>query len=231
MHRFYVSYLDLEPISHQITHVLRMNVGDQFIIFHDDGIERHVSIQSLSPLTVSVLSESQASTPSDLQLDLFVSPPKKPALHEEMIAKLTEVGAHGLYFWKSQRCEFKGELKQQRFTKIAQESAEQSGRTQLLHFSSHLFSFQELTEKLSSYDTVFVTTVSGGSPEGFSQRLGGGRVAVILGPEGGLTSEEVAQFTQLGAHQLTLSAPVMRVATAAVALSSVLLHISSTQGT
>ena len=50
-----------------------------------------------------------------------------------------------------------------------------------------------------------------------------GSVVVVVGPEGGLTDEEVAAFAAAGAHAVRLGAEVLRTSTAGVAAVAALL--------
>ena len=50
-----------------------------------------------------------------------------------------------------------------------------------------------------------------------------GSVVVVVGPEGGLTDEEVAAFTQAGAHAVRLGDEVLRTSTAGVVAVAALL--------
>ena len=54
-----------------------------------------------------------------------------------------------------------------------------------------------------------------------------GTVLVVVGPEGGLTDEEVAAFVDAGAHAVRLGAEVLRTSTAGVAAVSALLSRTS----
>ena len=50
-----------------------------------------------------------------------------------------------------------------------------------------------------------------------------GEVVVVVGPEGGLTDDEVAAFTAAGGHAVRLGSEVLRTSTAGVAAVSALL--------
>ena len=54
-----------------------------------------------------------------------------------------------------------------------------------------------------------------------------GTVLVVVGPEGGLTDEEVAALVDAGAHAVRLGAEVLRTSTAGVAAVSALLSRSA----
>ena len=57
-----------------------------------------------------------------------------------------------------------------------------------------------------------------------------GLVAVVVGPEGGLTDEEVAAFSDAGARPVRLGTEVLRTSTAGVAAVSALLSRTARWG-
>jgi 16S rRNA (uracil1498-N3)-methyltransferase len=50
-----------------------------------------------------------------------------------------------------------------------------------------------------------------------------GSVVVVVGPEGGLTDEELSAFATAGGHAVRLGAEVLRTSTAGVAAAAALL--------
>jgi 16S rRNA (uracil1498-N3)-methyltransferase len=56
-----------------------------------------------------------------------------------------------------------------------------------------------------------------------SLEVSAGTVAVVVGPEGGLTDAEIAAFTAAGAQPVRLGAEVLRTSTAGVAAVAALL--------
>ena len=57
-----------------------------------------------------------------------------------------------------------------------------------------------------------------------------GSVVVVVGPEGGLSDDEVATFEAAGAHAVRLGAEVLRTSTAGVAAVAALLSRTSRWG-
>lgn len=226
MHRFCTSLDNLDSISHQIQKVLRMRDGEQFVIFDGESdLETVVEIVDVRAMHVKVIEERRGMRDFDLKLHVFVAPPKKGALTEEMLEKLSEVGAASLSLFESSRCEYKGGLKSERCANIIKESAEQSWRTSLLGFDKELLSWSTMKEKLSTFDTVFVASVdSGDMHEVLANASGKNNVALVIGPEGGLSEDEIQELIESGALRLSSKGPVMRVATAAVSLSAMILN-------
>ena len=57
-----------------------------------------------------------------------------------------------------------------------------------------------------------------------------GSVVVVVGPEGGLTDDEVAAFTRAGAHAVRLGDEVLRTSTAGVVAVAALLSRTAALG-
>ena len=57
-----------------------------------------------------------------------------------------------------------------------------------------------------------------------------GEVVLVVGPEGGLTDDEVAAFVDAGAHAVRLGAEVLRTSTAGVAATAAILARTSRWG-
>jgi 16S rRNA (uracil1498-N3)-methyltransferase len=52
----------------------------------------------------------------------------------------------------------------------------------------------------------------------------GARVAIVVGPEGGLTADEVVAFQRMGARMVTIGRTILRAETAAVVATALVVH-------
>ena len=76
---------------------------------------------------------------------------------------------------------------------------------------------EEATEPLPAAVTAAVNTASANGSEAAATEI-----ALVVGPEGGISLEELAEFEQLGATPVRLGPEVLRTATAAaVALGAI----------
>ena len=114
----------------------------------------------------------------------------------------------------------KGEKKTERLRKIAREAVKQCGRTVIPEISRPL-RLREAMQMMASEDIVLVPweeeNYSGFRSvlEGISR---GARVGVLVGPEGGITREEIDRLRELkNVRVVTLGPRILRTETAAVA--------------
>lgn len=114
-----------------------------------------------------------------------------------------------------------------RWEKIAVEASKQSQRSYLPKFLAAR-NWQDAVGLLPSYDLVVVPW-----EEEREQSLKSvlrehpkrcERVALVIGPEGGLTEEEVSELKKLGALAVSLGRNILRTETAAVAALSMIVY-------
>jgi 16S rRNA (uracil1498-N3)-methyltransferase len=109
----------------------------------------------------------------------------------------------------------------ERWRRIAKGAAEQSRRTSIaiVHDPSP---FPEVLDYLRAFDAVVVLwedpSIGAGLRSAVASLGGGfdGRLALVIGPEGGLSEDEVASLRDIGATPVTLGPGILRTETAAV---------------
>jgi len=146
---------------------------------------------------------------------------------ELAVQMLTEVGADVIVPWAAARCvvRWRGERAAkslQRWRGHAREAAKQARR-----------SWVPEVPDLAGTDDVAALLRTSALPvvlhEDAEQALAGlevphhGDVTVVVGPEGGLTDEEVAQLTDAGGTAVRLGSSVLRTSTAGAAAAAALL--------
>ena len=109
-----------------------------------------------------------------------------------------------------------------RWRSTAREAAKQA-RLSWFPVVEELASTSDVAALLSSADLAVVLHEEVTVPLASLDVPDAGLVAVVVGPEGGLTDEEVAAFADAGAHPVRLGAEVLRTSTAGVAAVSALL--------
>ncbi|MEZ6241969.1 MAG: RsmE family RNA methyltransferase [Phycisphaerales bacterium] len=109
------------------------------------------------------------------------------------------------------------DAKLERLTRVALEAAKQCGRAWVMRLAE----ITTLDEVMDADDglVTLVGDAGGEAPPGALER-----VRVILGPEGGLTGEELALVTARGAIPTRLGPHTMRIETAAVAAGAILMR-------
>ena len=224
-----------EAISHQLRHVLRMQPGDPVVVLDNQGSEYDVVL--LEPfgkhITGQVTGKRPAPGEPAVQLTLLLCLSQREKF-EWMLQKCTELGAAGFLPVISSRSlvqsgkDFSKKLA--RWQRILTEAAEQSGRGQVpalnhplkfedaLRFAGAIPGLRvipDVQEYSRSLRHVLETV-----PEKSSSR----QVVALIGPEGGFTATEVERAAQTGFIPVTLGPRVLRMETAAMAVSALVMY-------
>lgn len=143
---------------------------------------------------------------------------------DTVMQRCTELGVSRIVPCLFSRCVAQwegGEKKLARWRRIAREAAVQSGRS-LVPEVADCLSFQALTEALRQHEQVLIPWESGGLPLRAAYR-GAKDVAIVIGPEGGMTGQEVEA---LSGQTVTLGPRVLRTETAGMAALTMVLMMS-----
>lgn len=152
------------------------------------------------------------------RVEVFSGVPKGPRL-EDMIDQLSQVGVAA---WRPVLCERtvveprQGKL--DRLHRVAVEAAKQCGRAWIMEIDEAV-PWNEAIRREEAL-RVIVADSSGealrpGAPSGF--------IRLLVGPEGGLTSDELARARSAGAEIASFGAHTMRIETAAAVAAGILL--------
>ena len=237
MHRFYadenrllvgLAYLTPEDARHALR-VLRMEPGDQAEIFLNGGrFLGEISEISGEDVALRLVSELP-STETRLRVTLYQGLPKADKM-ELIIQKAVELGAEAIVPVAMSRCvvrldERDGRKKQERWQKIAREACKQSGRCLMPQIEAPI-PFRELLKRLSTHDAAIVPweDARGYSLNLFHQEHPDiASLAVVIGPEGGMSAEEIKAMEQTGCLPVTLGPRILRTETAGLATISALM--------
>jgi 16S rRNA (uracil1498-N3)-methyltransferase len=218
--------------AHQVCHVLRLKPGDEIVVLDDSGTEYDVTLTTAClPETVGqVTGQRPARGEPAAHISLFQSLLAREKF-EWVLQKATEVGVTSFVPVLTERSIVRAKLieerKLDRWRRILVEAAEQSQRGQIPKLDQAV-AFDEALPRLSDFDRAIVAAPSEEATS-IRQALEGlpakaGSVALLIGPEGGLTEEEVSRARQCGAVQVSLGPRILRTETAAVVASALVLH-------
>jgi 16S rRNA (uracil1498-N3)-methyltransferase len=213
--------------AHHAVAVRRMRVGEALVL--TDGLGRSAIGQVASAakglLTVTV--SSIVTLPRPEPRVVVVQALAKGDRGELAVSMLTEVGVDRVVPWAATRsvADWKGERGAKslaRWQATARESAKQARRAW----------FPQVAELASTAKVVdLIRSAAGGLVLHEEAELSfaavevppSGEVVVVVGPEGGLTEEEVAAFEGAGAIPVRMGSEVLRTSTAGVAAVAALL--------
>lgn len=218
--------------AHRISNVLRLKEGDELIVF--DGKEREclcvVSRSSKGSVEVVVkkmLKREQGAAPP-CRITLAVALPKKAKM-DFIVEKAVELGAALIIPMTTERTIVKlsGDKirkKVERWNKIAQGAAEQSGRLHLTQVEE-LRSFEEVLQDTADYELKMIFCINE-KRESLKTLLPAERpkdILVLIGPEGDFTADEVRRAAKARCKLASLGRTVLKVDTAALAALSILM--------
>ena len=114
--------------------------------------------------------------------------------------------------------------RQQKWQKIADEAAKQCGRTAKPTVEA-VTDFKQLAEKYSDY-TCFICYEAEDelSVKEALQKVNSAKYLILIGPEGGLSREEVQLCRQHGFISISLGKRILRTETASLAMLSILMY-------
>ena len=208
---------------HHLFTVLRAQAGEVVqVVFANQSLMLAEVGEDQATLTVIESLTRQIELPVDVTI--AVGLPKGDKL-EFIAQKATELGAHELIGfpakWSVSKLDAKKTSKKtERLQKIVKGAAEQSKRLRIPGVQL-LDSIKALTDLFENYDVVLVAYEASAKSDEvsmFAKQLAalknGGSILVIFGSEGGISPEEIAIFTKLGAVPIGLGPRIMRAETA-----------------
>ncbi|MBC2907143.1 16S rRNA (uracil(1498)-N(3))-methyltransferase [Streptomyces cupreus] len=146
---------------------------------------------------------------------------------ELAVETMTEVGVDGIVPWSASRCitQWKGERGLKALGKwraTAREAGKQSRRVRFPEVADAATS-KQVAALLAKADFAAVLHESGTEPLAAVELPAEGEIVLVVGPEGGVSSEELALFEEAGARAYVLGPTVLRTSTAGTAAAALLL--------
>ena len=213
--------------------VLRIKKGDEIVLCDGEGRESICVVSDLANGQVSLVTKSreEASTEAAVKASVYMAFSKGDKL-EHVIQKATELGVYEVVAFPSARCVSRPDEKSlkkklERWQKIAQSAAEQSGRGRipevvvLNRYKTALEHALRSDIAILFYENERATTLRAVLNENpYSS------VSLITGPEGGLELFEVEQALNAGCRVCTLGTRILRCETAPLCALSAVMYDS-----
>ena len=213
--------------------VLRLKLGDKIIISHDN--KSHLcEVQSIEKdsLKVKVVEYDYINTTLPIEITLFQGLPKSDKL-ELIIQKAVELGASKIVPVEMQNSvvkieEKKKESKTARWQAIAESAAKQCKSAFIPQIEKPL-TFSQALKEIENYNLFILPYENALGMQHTLQTLkdikSGDKVAVMIGPEGGFSQEEIEKAKSVNAKIISLGKRILRTETAAITtLSMLMLH-------
>lgn len=239
MPRFFVSRQDFADNTAWITgmdrdHIaktLRMRVGDAIELCDMEGLIHYGEIDAIdqTAVTVRLLRQEVCESEPTVDTTVFVAVPKGDKA-ELIVQKCVELGAKRIVFYLSSRCisrpdEKSTKNKIERYQKIAAEAAKQSERG-CIPTVEGILSYREMLSAAAACDVSLFFYERGGKPiKEILSSAAFQTAAIITGPEGGFSLEEVDAAVSEGLLIASLGKRILRCETAPIAgLTAVMYH-------
>ena len=230
-HRFFLtSAYDGERLSltaddiHHLRDVLRLHPGEIIVAVEPGGRELQVRLTEVGE---DVLGEVIGEIPraEEPHVVLIQGLPKGPKT-DEIVQRAVEIGIERILPVITERTvvkldSAKAEDRAARWRKIAREAAKQSQRAQVPDVAAPV-ALRDAEAALRDLDHVLVAWEEAGEARGVGETLSelgattASHVGVVVGPEGGLTADEVEWLCTLGAVVVSLGRTILRTETAGV---------------
>ena len=208
-----------EDANHAIK-VLRIEVGEVFRISDGAGGWANVQVEEVTKRSLEVIVlEVGKQEPLEIKFTVVQALPKSDRA-KEAVELLTEAGADVIVPWLANRSISRTEVIS-KFATTAREASKQSRRLFIpeLHETVKEKGVIELI-KNADLALVFHESAEVKLSEIISPATKAKNVLIIIGPEGGITDQELASFAQAGAHVAGLGRPILRSAHAGLAALS-----------
>jgi 16S rRNA (uracil1498-N3)-methyltransferase len=211
---------------HHLHRVLRLVPGDRIVVVDPAGSEAEATLTQVSALGVTADVDEPVRRPPRPTVVLAPAISRRERM-ELVVQKATELGVSEIWPLVTERCvvrldEQRSGRRGERLQLIAREAAKQSQRADVPPVRDPM-TIGVFVAEAGRFDIVLVPweeASSGGLGIGAALDAAGATadasVAVVIGPEGGLTEGEVAALEAGGGVVVTLGETVLRTETAGV---------------
>ncbi|WP_405644131.1 16S rRNA (uracil(1498)-N(3))-methyltransferase [Streptomyces sp. NBC_00019] len=216
------------PEGRHAVSVKRLQPGEEVVL--TDGAGRYavcdvIGTEGKDRLIVHMTSVSEE--PEEFPRVTVVQALPKGDRGELAVETMTETGVDAIVPWQAARCitQWKGDRGLKALTKwrsTAREAGKQSRRFRFPEVAD-LATSKQVAALLAKADFAAVLHESGDEPLATVELPTEGDIVLVVGPEGGVSPEELALFEEAGAKPYVLGRTVLRTSTAGTAATAVLL--------
>jgi 16S rRNA (uracil1498-N3)-methyltransferase len=207
--------------------VKRIRVGERIAVTDGAGAMLVCTVSSTSRDALTATVESVAVSEPELPRVTVVQAIAKGDRGELAVEMLTEVGVDVVVPWAASRsvAVWRDERRDKalaRWRTTAREAAKQARRSWFPEVADPVDT-AGVARMLAEASLPVVLHEAASGPLADLPVPGRGEIVVVVGPEGGITDEELAAFAEVGAEPVRLGSSVLRTSTAGVAAVAALL--------
>ncbi|GGJ99453.1 ribosomal RNA small subunit methyltransferase E [Streptomyces camponoticapitis] len=216
------------PEGRHAVSVRRLRVGEEVVLTDGAGTGAHGTVEAVhgkDRLDVAVSGVRTEDEPRP-RITVVQALPKGDR-GEVSVETMTETGVDAIVPWQAARCitQWKGERGAKSLVKwraTAREAGKQSRRLRFPEIAEAMTS-KEVAALLAGADFAAVLHEEGSEPLATAALPGAGSIVLVVGPEGGVSPDELALFADAGAAPYRLGRTVLRTSTAGTAACALLL--------
>ena len=225
-----------EDVNH-IKNVLRAKIDDTIDICDCNTSKNYIcKIEQIEEKNIycHIIEEIESNVEPEIQVSVLQGLPKADKM-ELVIQKSVELGVYDITPIEMKRCVVKLNEKDkikkiQRWQKISEAAAKQSGRDKIPTIHP-IINVHTLCENIKKYDLVLVAyenekinTLKQELKNIKSDKNKQMKIAIVIGPEGGIDKEEIAKLEEYHARVITLGNRILRTETVALNILSVIMY-------
>lgn len=210
--------------------VLRAREGEEMTLCDGEGMDYQCRIVSLERgVLLDILSKEVCETEPKTKITLYQGLPKADKM-ELIIQKCVELGVDRIVAVSTERAIVKLDKKEskklERWQKIAEAAAKQSGRGKIPEIGQQVLKFKEAVAEAKGLDGAIIPYEKEQETgiRQFVQGFQGESIGVFIGPEGGFAEEEIALAQKNGIIPITLGKRILRTETAGMTTAAILLY-------
>ena len=224
-----------QDVNH-IKNVLRAKIGEKIEICNADTSENFLcEIKTIEKeiIKCNIIQKSEKTVESNVQVTVFQGLPKSDKM-EYIIQKSVELGVHDIVPVEMKRCVVKLTdkdkiKKQERWQKISEVAAKQCGRD-IIPKIKEVINIKDIVNIINEYD-LFLVAYENEEDNSLKNELKNVnlskekiKIAVLIGPEGGLEPNDVQLLKENGAKVITLGKRILRTETVSLNILSVIIY-------
>lgn len=213
--------------AHHAATVVRLAVGEEVLVADRRGGRVLTVTDDVAPDRVRLRVRARADDPAPSLRLTLVQALAKDGRDEDAVEAATELGVDGILPWQADRSivRWKGpraEKGRRKWANVVERAAKQSRRGRWPELGG-LVAGRALTERCGAPGvTPFVLHEDATTPLATADLPGEGEVLLVVGPEGGISPDEIDRLVGAGATPVRLGPEVLRASTAGPAAIAVL---------
>ena len=223
------SFILSDGDMHHIFRVMRMNIGEKIEVIHNKVLYI-CRVDNINVNKFSIVRECNDNNEMDIELVVAVGLVKEQKM-DLILQKLTEIGVSRIIPVKMERSivkldDKKKSKKLDRWRSICKEAAEQSKRN-IIPIVDNICNIDELKKIDADYKYVCSVSNKENLVNKYLQKKSKcAKMIFVIGPEGGITTEEEMLLNEMGYISISLGKRVLRVETACIYIASVVSFVS-----